>query len=120
MSTNQEGESPSPSTIDREWETNIVCFPGFANLSTPRAACVKSSKFISLGREWCVWIYPRGDGATPDESQVSMYLALSSPGKSLKVEYGLAIGGLAKGPATHEFTPTNGNGYKHFCSRQAF
>ena len=120
MSTNQEGESPSPSTIDREWETNIVCFAGFADLSTQKGNYVQSIKFISLARQWCVWIYPRGDGATPDDSQVSMYLALSSPGKSLKVEYGLAIGGLAKGPAINEFTqtePLNGNGYRAFSTR---
>ena len=119
MSTNQ-GETPSPSTNDREWETNIVSFAGFADLSTPKGAQVKSSKFIRLGREWCVWIYPRGDSPSPDESQVSVFLVLSSPGKSLKVEFDLAIGGLTKGPLLYEFTqpePLNGYGHQAFSTR---
>jgi hypothetical protein len=108
---------PSPSTIDREWETNIVSFAGFTDLSTPKGKCVKSSIFVCLGREWCVWLYPRGDNLISDETKVSVYLALSSPG-TMKVEFGLAIGSLTKGPVIHEFTQAvYSMGYKSFSTR---
>ena len=109
---------PSPSTIDQDWETNMVCFPGFADLSTQKGLKVQSSKFVSLGREWCVWIYPRGDGATPDETTFSLFLMKCSPGR-VKVEYTVAIQALTKRPdIQNEFTDAlSGCGWKNFYTR---
>lgn len=120
MSTNQV-QAPSPSTdIDREWETHTVSFPGFADLSTPKGSYVKSSKFICLGREWCLWIFPRSRGVeveAAEEEKVSVYLSLRSAGK-LKVEFSFTIKDLQTTIRIREFKPNDGvTGYRNLYTR---
>lgn len=119
MSTNQV-EAQSPSTnIDREWETHTVSFPGFADLSTPKGNHVTSSKFICLGREWCLRIYPRGHSEAK-EDMVSVFLSFHSTGK-LKVEYSFAVKDICLGSGIYEFDTTAHatHGFRDLIKRDA-
>jgi hypothetical protein len=120
--------TPSP-TDKKDWVRSNVHFHGFADMPEVRGKSVQSPNFFSLGYEWALRLYPRGEGDKESddegEEQVSVFLKLCSSTR-VKVEFGFAIkdftietaGLVEKSGCVHTFECGKESwGYKDFMPR---
>ena len=87
MSDSRVVDVGTPSNDFSGWTTTEVRFHKFAELSTETEEC--SPKFLSLGHEWGLDLYPGGDDDS-DEGYVAIALSNMSD-ESIKIEWGVSV-----------------------------
>ena len=73
----------------KEWTTALVRFHGFANISTTRDDPVISPRFLCVGHEWKLILYP-GGRASSKEGYVGAAL-INKSNASVKIQWGMSI-----------------------------
>jgi hypothetical protein len=82
-------EGTPPPGYHQEWLTRTVHLHDFSSRSTVHGARVVSPEFEGFGNQWCVRIYPGGNGYA-EEGMVTLYLANMS-GNAIEIDYGFSI-----------------------------
>ena len=86
--------TPPTGRVAQVSATNTVIFDGFAGLPAQRDEHVNSQLFTCLGHEWCVRLYPGGEGGA-EEGMVSVYLCNKSK-KRVNIEIGFTVEGCTE------------------------
>ena len=77
-------------TKNLRWTTTVVCFHGFADLTTTRGESVISPEFSCFGHRWQLYIYPGGE-VDSDEGDVAIELENVTPNTTLNIQYGYSV-----------------------------
>jgi BTB/POZ domain len=110
-----------PKSLKGEIQTMIFKVHKFAEREEKHGEYFKTTRLMAHGREWCLWIYPRGDSTSKaDEVWTSVFLAREK-GDEIEGKYEIKTGSLVKNAGIHLFS--NGKpswGWHVFVKRSTF